>query len=98
MGIEVSNSKCEKLLGIKFDCKLMFDSHVKSLYKKVSQKLNAASRLAYQLDFDQRKLLMKMLLSRLSSPAPVVSMFHSRKQNDHINRMQERALSVIRCL
>ena len=52
--IDISNSKCEKLLGIKIDSKLMFDSHVKSLCKKTSQKLNALSRLAYQLDFNQK--------------------------------------------
>ena len=33
--IEISNSKCEKLLGIKIDSKLMFDSHVKSLCKRL---------------------------------------------------------------
>ena len=30
-GIEIRNSKCEKLMGIKIDCELMFDSLVKSL-------------------------------------------------------------------
>ena len=30
-GIEISNSKCEKLMGIKIDCELMFDSLAKSL-------------------------------------------------------------------
>ena len=30
-GIEISYSKCEKLMGIKIDCELMFDSLVKSL-------------------------------------------------------------------
>ena len=37
--IEISNSKCKKLLVIKIDSKRMFDSHVKSLCKKASQKL-----------------------------------------------------------
>ena len=41
-----NNSKCQKLLGIKFECRLRFDSHVTALCIKVSQKLNALSRVA----------------------------------------------------
>ena len=44
--IAASNSKCEKLLVIKIDRKLMIDTHVKSLCNKASQKLNALSRVA----------------------------------------------------
>ena len=55
--IQISDNKCEKLLGIKIGSKLIFDCYVKSLCKKASQKLNALSRVAYQLDFNQRKLL-----------------------------------------
>ena len=73
----------------------MFDSHVKSLCKKASQKLNALSRVAYQLDFNQRKLLMNAFITFQFSYAPVVWMFHSRKQNHHINRIHERALRVV---
>ena len=72
----------------------MFDSHVKSLCKKASQKLNTLSRVAYQLDFNQRKLLMNAFITSQFSYAPVVWMFHSRKQNHHINRIHERALRV----
>ena len=43
-GIDITNSKCEKPLGIKIDRKLMFDSNVRSLCK--------LSRVAYQLDFN----------------------------------------------
>ena len=39
----VSNSKYEKLLGVKVDHELNFNEHVSSLCKKVSQKLNALS-------------------------------------------------------
>ena len=61
--MEISISKCENLLGIKIDSKLIFDSHVKALCKKVTQKLNALSRVAYQLDFNQKKLLLNAHLS-----------------------------------
>ena len=42
----ISNSKCEKLLGIRIDNKMTFDPHVRSLCKKDSQKLNAFARIA----------------------------------------------------
>ena len=75
--------------------KLMFDSHVKSLCKKASQKLIALSRVAYQLDFNQRKLLMNAFITSQFSHAPVVWMFHSRKQNHHISYIHEKALRVV---
>ena len=93
--VEISNGKCEKFLGIKIDSKLMFDSHVKSLCKKASQKLNALSRVAYQLDFNQRKLLLNTFITSQFSYALVVWMFHSRKQNHHIDRIHERAVRVV---
>ena len=70
----------------------MFDSNVKSLRKKASQKLNPLSRVAYQLGFNQRKLLMNAFVTSQFSYTPVVWMFQSHKQNHHINRIHERAL------
>ena len=72
----------------------MFDSHVKSLCKKASQKVNTLSRVAYQLDLNQRKLLVDAFITSQFSQALVVWMFHSRKQNHHINRVHESALRV----
>lgn len=83
----ISDSKYEKLLGIHFDSKLTLDCHVRSLCKKVSQKLIVFGRIGYYLKFDQRKLLI-LLLRRLLlnafityqfSYAPDVSLFHNRK-------------------
>lgn len=41
-----NNSKCEKLLGVKIDNKLMFDEYIRSTCKKASAKLNALNRVA----------------------------------------------------
>ena len=30
----INNSKCEKLFGIKIDCKLSFDGHIGNIYAK----------------------------------------------------------------
>ena len=62
----------------------MIDSHVKSLCKKASQKLNTPSRVAYQLDFNQLKFLMNAFITSQFSYTPVVWMFYSRKQNRHM--------------
>ena len=40
---EMKNSKFEKLLGIKLDSKLNFNSHIHDICQKVGQKLNAIS-------------------------------------------------------
>ena len=82
-------------VGEKVDSKLMFDSNVKSLRKKASKKLNGPSRVAYQLDFNQRRLLLNAIMTSQFSYARDVWMFHSRKQNHHINPMHERALRVV---
>ena len=73
----------------------MLISHVKSLWKRASQKLNALSRVTYQLDFNQRKLLLNAFITPQFSYAPVVWMFCSRKQNHHISRIHKRALRVV---
>ena len=62
----ISNSKYENLLGIHIDNKLTFESHVKSLCKKTSQKLNAFARIVSSLKFDQRKLLNAFITSQFS--------------------------------
>ena len=45
----IKSSKSGKLLGIKIDSKLNFNTHVDEIYKKVGQKLNALT-WAYQID------------------------------------------------
>ena len=98
----ISDSKYEKLLGIHIDSKLTLDPHVRYLCKKVSQKLNVFGRIGYYLKFDQRKLLILLLLRLLLnafitsqfSYAPDVSMFHNRKSNDNIYRIHGRVLRI----
>ena len=82
-------------MGIKIDSKLMFDSHVECLCKKASRKLSALSRVAYELDCNQRKLLLNAFITSQFSYALVVRMFHSRKQNHHIYCIHKRALRVV---
>ena len=43
--IDLTNSTCEKLLGVKFDYKLTFDDHISELCKKASRKIHALARV-----------------------------------------------------
>ena len=40
----IKRSTCEKLLGLKIDDKLSFDTHIKGLCKKANNKLRALAR------------------------------------------------------
>ena len=85
----IKSSKCKKLLGVNIDNNLTFETHVESLCKKASQKLNALLRVTWSLNFDQRKLLLNAFITFHFSNAPVVWMFHSRKLNNRINNVHE---------
>ena len=91
----VGNSKYEKLLGVKVDHELSFNEHVSSLCKKTSQKLNALSRIASCMTFDQRRLILNSFITSHFSYCPIVWMFHSRKLNERINHIHERALRIV---
>ena len=49
----IINSKCEKLLGIKIDCKLSFDDHIGNICKKTGTKLNAFTRVAQYMNVEK---------------------------------------------
>ena len=80
----VSNSKYEKLPGVKVDHELNFNGHVTSLCKKASQKLNAHSRIASCMTFDQRRLISNSFITSHSSYCLILWMFHSSKLNEII--------------
>ena len=66
--ILIVNSQREKLLGVKFDYKLTFNSHVSDLCKNASRKINVVPRVAPYMSISKRLNLMnaffkwKMLL------------------------------------
>ena len=95
VGMAFPNSKCEKLLVIHIDNTFTFEPHVISLCKEAIQKLNVFARIACSLKFDQRKLLLNAFITSQFSYAPVVWVFHNRKLNNHINRINERALRIV---
>lgn len=53
----IKNSKCRKVLGIKFDNRLTFKNHIDSICKKSGQKLNAVSRITTYMGFTKKRTL-----------------------------------------
>ena len=84
-GMSISSSKCEKLLGIHIDKKLIFEPHISPLCKKASQKINASARIAYSLKFEQRRLLLNAFITSQFSYTSVVWIFYNWKLTNHIN-------------
>ena len=59
---QIRNSSCEKLLGVFFDSKSTFQSHIDNICKKASQNLSAISRITPYMDFNKKDYL-QMLFS-----------------------------------
>ena len=91
----IKNSTKEKLLGVKFDSNLSFETHVTSLCKKANQKLHACARISHYLDLNERRNLMKAFITSQFSYFPLIWMFHSRNLNNQINLIHERAPRLV---
>ena len=91
----VSISKYEKFLEVKVDHELNFNEHVSVSCKKASQKLNAIPRILFCMTFDKRWLILNSFTTSHFSYCPMVSIFHSRKLNQRITHIHERALRII---
>ena len=75
--IYFKNSTEEKLLGVKFDSNLSFESHVTSLCKKASQKLHALARISHYMDLNKRRNLMKALITCQFTYSPKIDFSQS---------------------
>ena len=91
----ISNSSYEKILGIHFDNKLNFKTHVTKLCKKASQKLHALARVSNFMSFKQRLTIMNAFILSQFSYCPLLWMCHNRLLHTQINRIHERALRIV---
>ena len=88
-------SQSEKLLGMTVDKDLNFNLHLKSLCKKVNQKVSALARIANILPFQKRRIILKTFIESQFSYCPLVWMFCSRTMNKKVNHIHERALRLV---
>ena len=54
----IESTNCVKLPGVKVDSKLPFDKHIKTICKKVSNKLRALVRVTPYMTIEKKKVLM----------------------------------------
>ena len=61
--INIENSTCQKLLGIKVDNKLNFNEHLDGIIKKASRKVSASSRIFPFVELMKRRFLMNSIFA-----------------------------------
>ena len=90
----IKSEKEQVLLGITIDFNLTFENHINNICKKASQKLNALARVAPYMNMQKRRIIMKSFVTSQFGYCPLIWMFHSRRLNNKINSIHERALRI----
>ena len=70
------------------------EKHISNICQKAGNKLFALSRMSAYLGTDKLRVLMRAFVTSQFQYCPLVWMFHSRKMNNKINRLHERALRI----
>ena len=91
----INNSTHERLLGVKIDSKLSFNTHIDDICKKASLKLHALSRITPHLDFKKKKLLINFFIMPKFNYCQLIWMCHNRTKNNKINKLHERYLRLL---
>ena len=92
---KLSSTCSEKFFGIKIDNKLTLEEHLEGLYKNATQKFSAVERISSLPRFEQKKRIVNLFITFHFSYYPLVWMFHSRRLNNRIDHIHERALKII---
>ena len=91
----IKGNTCEKLLVIKIDNKLNFNTHVKGLCTKANNKLRAHARATPYMSLEKKKLLLNSFFNAQFNYGPLIWMLRSRSNNNKIKHLHERCLRII---
>ena len=94
-GEVINNTQVQKLLGAHIDYKLKFDTHMETRCKKVGKKLHVLARVIKCMSTNQAQILMRRFIISQCSHCPLIWICHSRKFNNQINKLHERALRLV---
>ena len=92
---KLSSTCSAKCFRIQFDNNLTLEEHVEGMCKKASRKVSAVARISSLMRFEQRKRIVNLFITSHFSHYPLVWMFHSRRINNRIDHIHERALKII---
>ena len=92
---EIANTKREKPLGVHLDSGLSFDYHISEICKKASRKVCALARVISGMSLSKKRTLMNAFFKSQFNYCPLIWMYHSRKNNNKINRLHEKCLRII---
>ena len=93
--VVLNSSVEEKLLGITLDSELKYEKHITDVCNKTSQKIHVLSRITSYMSLNKRRLLMKTFVESQFNYCPLIWMFHSRRLNNKINNVHEKALRIV---
>ena len=85
----------EKLLGITLDSELKFEKHMTDICNKASQKIHVLSKITSYMSLSKRRILLKAFVESQFSYFPLIWMFHSRRLNNKINNVHDKALRTV---
>ena len=83
--IDITNSFCEKLSGVKFDHKPTFGDHISELCKKASKKIHELPRVTPHMNLLKKRILMNAFFNSQFNYCPLIWMCHSRTNNSKYN-------------
>ena len=91
---KTGNDKIWESKGVTTDNKFKFDDHTANTCFKAIQKLSALSRLARLLTFDGKPSFFKAFFEYHLKYCSLFWVFCSRRANNRINKLHERALRL----
>ena len=69
---DIKNSECESLLGVKFDNKLIFETHINDICKKSGRKIYALARIAPYMYLSTRRMVKNAFFNSQFNYCPLI--------------------------
>ena len=93
--MNIENSTCETLLGVKADNILNLNKHLDGVIKKASRKVSVLSRIFPFMDLTKRHFLTDYFFASQFIYCPLTWMYYSKTANNKINKLHARCQRIV---